>query len=247
MSAVAALAYLTAVISWGGLATAGYPTCWVLAWLAMGAIVLGSWVAALLPVGFVRALDRPAAARLLAVVAIGATAVGVSQAIQRGAWSPRDGTLLVRATFWMVSGLIGLFSADPVCRPEDAVLGTRVFSVSVAPQCSGFEGMGLILVFLAAVLTLWRRIYRFPHALLLLPLGVAAMWLANVVRIALLVAVGVRISPKVAVEGFHSQAGWLAFNGIALGLVLASRRIGFFTRSDSNAQEVAPPTRPPPT
>ena len=97
--------------------------------------------------------------------------------------------------------------------------------------------MGLIVVFLAAVLVLRRRTYRLPRALLLLPLGVVAMWLANVVHIALLIAVGVQISPTVAVQGFHSQAGWLAFNGIALGLVLASRRIGFFIRSDPGAEE----------
>jgi len=63
------------------------------------------------------------------------------------------------------------------------------------------------------------------------------MWLANVARIALLVAVGVWVSPTVAVQGFHSQAGWLAFNGISLGLVLASRRIRFFTRSDLGPDE----------
>ena len=90
--------------------------------------------------------------------------------------------------------------------------------------------MGLILVFLGAYLAFCRQTFRFPRALLFLPLGVAAMWLANVARIALLVAVGVWISPTVAVQGFHSQAGWLAFNGISLGLVLASRRIRFFTQ-----------------
>ena len=237
LSAVAVFACITMVISRGGPARAAYPGGLVLAWMTMGAIALGTWVAALLPAGFGPATDHRMARRLLAVVAAAAIAVGVSQIIERGLWSPRAGSPLVHATFWSVSGLIGMFSAETVCRPEESVVGTRAFSVRVAPQCSGFEGMGLILVFLAAVLALWRRSYRFPHALLLLPLGVAAIWLANVLRISLLVAVGVRISPAVAAGGFHSQAGWLAFNLISLGLVLASRRVRFFARSDPDADK----------
>jgi exosortase E/protease (VPEID-CTERM system) len=236
-AALAGFACLTSAISHGGLFSTAYPGGWVLAWVAIGAITLGTWVAVLLPRGFVRALGRPGAARLLVVVVVAATAVGTGLAWQRVFWAPKDNSPLVRVTYVAVSGLIGLFSSDPVCRPEEAVIGTRGFLVRVAPQCSGIEGMGLILVFLGIVLALWRRAYRFPHALLLLPLGVAALWLANVARIALLIAVGVWISPSVAVQGFHSQAGWLAFNGIALVLVLASRRIGFFTRPDPSADE----------
>ena len=39
-----------------------------------------------------------------------------------------------------------------------------------------------------------------------------------------------------ALGGFHSQAGWLAFLGVSLGLVAASRRSAFFdarARDDS--------------
>jgi exosortase E/protease (VPEID-CTERM system) len=233
--AFAGFVALTAVIARGGLIAAVYPSSWVLSWIAFGAITLGTWSVVLLPRGFAREVGP---ARLLVVLAVAVAAVGAGQVGERVFWAPRDGSLLVRATFWSVSGMIGLFFSDPICRPNQAVLGASGFTVKVAPECSGYEGMGLILVFLTAFLALFRRTYRFPRALLLLPLGVAAMWLANVARIVLLVAVGVRISPDVAVQGFHSQAGWLAFNGIALGLVFASRHIGFFTRSDPGAGEV---------
>jgi exosortase E/protease (VPEID-CTERM system) len=238
LAAFAVFAALTVVIARGGLRAAAYPGGWVLAWTTSGATTLGTWVAAVLPVGFMRASGRRGVARLLVALAVAVVAVGVGQAFEQVFWSAAEGSPLVRVTFWAVYGLIGLFTSDPVCRPEDAVLGTRAFFINVAPQCSGYEGMGLILVFLGAYLALCRRTYRFPRALLLLPLGVAAMWLANVVRIALLMAVADRISQKVAVQGFHSQAGWLAFNGISLGLVLASRRIRFFTRSDPHADDV---------
>ena len=61
--------------------------------------------------------------------------------------------------------------------------------------------------------------------------GTAAIWLANAARIAALVLIGARWSPSVACGGFHSQAGWLAFLGVGLGLVAASRRSSFFARS----------------
>lgn len=237
LTAFAAFAALTVVVTRAGPGVVAFGGTWAFAWFGMGAIALGTWIGAVLPPSFVRALGRRGAVQVLIGIALAAAAVGAGQACEQFLWSPRDNSPLVRTTFWTASWLIGLFASDPVCRPELAALGTRQFTVRVSPQCSGYEGMGLILVFLGAYLAFYRKTYRFPHALLLLPLGVAAMWLANIARIALLVGVGVWISPKVAVQGFHSQAGWLAFNGIALGLVLASRRIRFFTRSDPRAEE----------
>jgi exosortase E/protease (VPEID-CTERM system) len=235
--AFAGFTVLTTMIARGWLKAVVYPGGCVLAWAAMGAIALSTWAMVVLPRGFMHVVGRRGAARLLAVLAVAIAAVGVGHTCERVLWAPRAGTALTSATFWAASGLVGLFFSDPVCRPDRAILGVRGFTVNVSPQCSGYEGMGLILVFLAAFLGLFRRSYRFPHALLLLPLGVAAMWLANVARIALLITVGTLISPAVAVQGFHSQAGWLAFNGIALGLVLASRRIRFFTQPDPGAGE----------
>jgi exosortase E/protease (VPEID-CTERM system) len=38
---------------------------------------------------------------------------------------------------------------------------------------------------------------------------------------------------RLGVAGFHSVAGWLYLNAVALGVVLASRRFNFFVRSDA--------------
>jgi CAAX prenyl protease-like protein len=64
------------------------------------------------------------------------------------------------------------------------------------------------------------------------------------VRIAALVAVGTWVSSDVAVGGFHSLAGSLAFIAIALGLVLVSERARFFATADPAAdrEAVADPT-----
>src|SRR5207248_794031 len=68
--------------------------------------------------------------------------------------------------------------------------------------------------------------------LLLFPLGTGLVWLGNGVRIAALVAVGNWLSPAIATTGFHSQAGWLAFLGVALGLTVLTRSTGFFRACD---------------
>jgi exosortase E/protease (VPEID-CTERM system) len=64
----------------------------------------------------------------------------------------------------------------------------------------------------------------------LLPLGLAASWVLNVLRIAAILAIGASGWPVVAVNGFHTQAGWLAFNAIALGLIFLSRSSALFRR-----------------
>jgi exosortase E/protease (VPEID-CTERM system) len=139
-------------------------------------------------------------------------------------WKP-----LAAATFFLAERLLRLAYADVTSDSSELVLGTPEFSVQIAPQCSGYEGIGLITVFLALYLWLFRGRIRFPHALLLFPIGVLAIWLANAVRIALLVAVGTSFSPTLAVGGFHSQAGWLFFVGLALGFIAMTHRMRFFS------------------
>jgi exosortase/archaeosortase family protein len=74
----------------------------------------------------------------------------------------------------------------------DATVGTDEFWVRVLPVCSGYEGIGLIVVFLSAYLVGFRERFRFPQALLLLPIAIVAVWGLNVVRIVVLILVGRR-------------------------------------------------------
>jgi exosortase E/protease (VPEID-CTERM system) len=47
----------------------------------------------------------------------------------------------------------------------------------------------------------------------------------NALRIAVLIAIGAAGAPLVAVGGFHSQAGWIAFNAVAVVFCLCAQRI----------------------
>jgi exosortase E/protease (VPEID-CTERM system) len=99
--------------------------------------------------------------------------------------------------------------------------------------------MGLITAYLGGYLILFRRDLRFPHALFLIPLGLAAIWVVNVGRIAVLILIGDRVSPTLAIGGFHSQAGWLGFNLVALTLVFFVHHSSF-CRKVPNAHERVP-------
>jgi len=87
------------------------------------------------------------------------------------------------------------------------------------------------------LLWLWffRSDYKFPQALFIIPVGVGLIFLLNAVRIALLILIGNAGASAVAVGGFHSQAGWIAFNGVALALASVTRRMPWLCSACSPA------------
>jgi exosortase E/protease (VPEID-CTERM system) len=133
-------------------------------------------------------------------------------------------------TFDLVRHLLAPVMPTLAADPTTLVLSTDRFAVQIADVCSGLEGVGLMLAFCGAWLIYFRRDYIFPRALLLIPVGVVAIYALNVVRIAALVLIGNAGYPDVAVYGFHSQAGWIAFNAVACGLVFLSRRSTWLNR-----------------
>lgn len=210
-----------------------------LAWFG-SAIVAGAslalWV--LPPLGLLALL------RSLAGVAIAALAVAV------GAWTAGNATMglwwqpLRIGTFDGVRALLGLVASDVVADPNRFEIGIGDFRVLVAPQCSGYEGIGLILSFLSIYLLVFRARLRWPRALLLLPLGAALAWTVNLVRIAGLVALGAWVSPEIAIGGFHSYMGALTFCGLALGIAAVANRSPFFSRTEPGERDslLASPT-----
>ena len=117
--------------------------------------------------------------------------------------------------------------------PATRTIGSQKFNVEIATGCSGLEGMGLMLVF--SVLWLWffRSDYKFPRALLLIPIGMSAMFLLNAIRISVLILIGNAGASTVALGGFHSQAGWIAFNCVALAIASVTHRIPWLSSTQT--------------
>jgi exosortase E/protease (VPEID-CTERM system) len=139
---------------------------------------------------------------------------------------------LPAATFGGAAVLLRIFAENVVSDPSALILGTEDFSVSVGPACSGVEGFALITGFMALYLAMRRHALRFPHALILIPIGIALSWSLNVVRIAALILIGTHVSPELAVEGFHSHAGWLMFTVLSLSLAAAAHATPWLRRAD---------------
>jgi exosortase E/protease (VPEID-CTERM system) len=138
-----------------------------------------------------------------------------------------------------VAWLITPFAGAPVVHPEPHVIGTEAFKVAILSPCSGWHGILLITSLFAGYLWWFRRLHRFPHALLLFPIGIVLIYVANLVRMSALILVGIWISPTIAVDGFHSQAGWVAFLVVGLGLIWVTGRMPFFL-ADSESEAVPP-------
>ncbi len=148
---------------------------------------------------------------------------------------------LTALTFVAVFLTLSLFTPDAQADPEAFILGAEGFFVHIARQCSGLEGIALVTAFVAIYGFLFRRDLRFPHYwLIVLPLGLLLSWLLNVLRIALLVLIGARVSPDLAVNGFHSYAGWLFFTLLALFLLFIVQWIPWVHRCERTARPRVP-------
>ena len=212
------------------------------AWLIVTLTWFLCWLAAVVPFslwrGFLARQARP-------ILGISLVATGVAIFAGRVVellWRP-----LAASTFWIVERLLSLFYTDVTSQSSDLVIGTSRFTIEIAPACSGYEGIGLVLAFLSFFFWCFRRDLRFPQVLLLLPAAIVVIWLTNAARVAALIAVGTSVSLDIALGGFHSQVGWLAFNAVALAFVAVAWHVPWFrseSRQPSSVASVVNPTAP---
>ena len=208
-----------ALLREGGGAAALWPSLG--AWVAGMALILVGLGLYLAPAARWRAFLAEAWPNLLLVTAAGAAAPWLAVLI-RPLWRIEA---IADATFRAVAAIIGFLGYEVTADPARKIIGTDAFSISVAPVCSGIEGIALVTLFVTLYLVLFRRDLRFPRALLLYPLGIAASALLNVVRIAALLVIGLEGNPALAVGGFHSHAGWLMFTLVALAIVALAQTV----------------------
>jgi exosortase E/protease (VPEID-CTERM system) len=170
------------------------------------------------------------------MAAAGVAAIGVSHAF----WAR-----FARLTFSLVRILLEPFYRHLHVDADSLTLATDRFGIVVTDYCSGLEGVGLMLVFCSAWLWYFRRDYRFPRALLIVPIAALVIFLLNAVRIAALLAIGDAGHADIASAGFHSQAGWIVFNACALTMAIVFKRSRWLMsesaleRSTSSGAQVA--------
>jgi len=205
--------------------------------LALAAAPTECWRAALAP------LARPLGAGLLVGTALFWTGRAVDGTYVL--WGP-----LADVTLATSAALLRLVTEDVHLEESTRILGVGSFRVIVSKYCSGLEGLALFGLFFGAFLVLVRSRLRLARAAWLLPAGMLCVWFLNAVRIAALVALGAFHDPRLAVDAFHTHAGWPPLVAVALGCVALTTRVPFFARAgaaNGNARAAAavPNTRAP--
>ncbi|MEQ8484076.1 MAG: exosortase E/protease, VPEID-CTERM system [Pseudomonadales bacterium] len=222
LAAAAAFFAATAVVfSVPSVLTAAQYPMGVTVWLLTGMALATTWAHALAPWSFWCVLVRAEWPTLAMGLLAGAVA-SLFAASSQSLWDP-----LAYAALRLSHATLALVYDDVYLDLDTLALGVKDFVVLVGAPCSGYEGIGLISVFTALYLFMFRREFRFPRALLLLPAGIVVIWLFNVLRIVVLIMLGAEMSPEIALGGFHSQAGWVSFLLVSLGLLLVMHRTGF--------------------
>ena len=183
----------------------GWPL--LIAWLAsLGICALASlWLLA--PLSWWRALVAREA-RVVLLAGAGMLAGGGLIALLFRAWTAVP--WLVQVTLNSSAWLLRLVYPDAVVDPATAIIEVDGFRVQISDACSGYLGISLTLAFLACYGYLFRDELRPWLMAALLPLGVSISLALNALRIALLVMLGVEVSPELAVAGFHTHAGSIA-------------------------------------
>jgi exosortase E/protease (VPEID-CTERM system) len=237
LAAFAVFAALSNMLMAGSLRTSPRVGSWFLIWLFSLFVMLVLWAAAIQPLKSWKALTF----RLRGAIACGLI-VGLPTA-WIGTFVSTSWEALAGPTLRTTAAILGLFGIATSSNLVDRTLGTANFTVEIDAKCSGYEGIALVWIVLTVFFAVFRRQLRFPAAWLLFPIGTGLIWLCNAARIAALIAIGDKFSPELAVGGFHSQAGWLGFNAVSLGLIAISLRSPLFSRTpprDSHVHEVAP-------
>jgi exosortase E/protease (VPEID-CTERM system) len=145
-------------------------------------------------------------------------------------WAPAA-AITFHVVQWLLHPLLPSLRSDA----QSLTLISDHFAVTVSEECSGLEGIGLMLAFCAAWLWYFRREYIFPRALLIIPSAVLLIFVLNAVRIAALLLIGDAGHQRVASFGFHSQAGWIAFNLAAFCVAMVAKRSAWLNRAARDA------------
>lgn len=168
----------------------------------------------LMPASAWRDLFRDHARILLPTIAIALLIPSLAWAISL-AWNWFE--TLQLATFYGVAIVLAILGNDVFVNLEQETIGILDFYVEVAESCSGIEGLALTTAFLAIYALMMKDDLRMGRFWLIVwPAALLLSFLLNIVRISVLILIGAYVSPELAVNGFHSFAGWLSFTLLAL-------------------------------
>ena len=135
---------------------------WVAAWLLLGGLTLLSWLTAFFGPRTLRVIATESGGWLIASIGVGLLAWAAGT-YSRGSW-----VYIRTPTLRAAYGLLRRVDPTAWTQPDRFLIGAGQFAVEISTDCSGYEGVGLLWVFLFTFFWLSRSRLRFPHAFLLL-------------------------------------------------------------------------------
>jgi len=132
---------------------------------------------------------------------------------------------------WIVSSLLKLTFTGVLFTRDNFGLAIQGFQVNIYKPCSGVEGMTLFLfVYIAYLMVDWHTVSKM-RALFVGLLGILAMYLANVIRIYLIMALGFEVfqhmgmaaASTLVLRYFHGNVGWFLYGVVILIYVAWTR------------------------
>lgn len=191
--------------------------------VACGLLAALTWVLGLLPIRLWKTA-LPDVVRGMSLAVPLAVAVWLISRTTRDSWR-----FFSEPTLAAVLTVLRIFGQVPEHLPKSLTVSLQQFSVDIDPDCSGYQGFGIMAIFSTVYVWAIRKQLRFPQAWLLVPLALVASWCGNVLRISSLLAIGAYVSPEIALGGFHSQAGWMFLVVVAVLFVGVTQRLPFFS------------------
>ncbi len=93
------------------------------------------------------------------------------------------------------------------------ILGVEDFKVGISKVCSGIDSLLFFISLFTILFVLnWKELDKKRMMLLLIP-GLIGTFILNIARVFLIVLIAIKISPELAVDLFHTNAGWVLFLG----------------------------------
>jgi exosortase E/protease (VPEID-CTERM system) len=134
---------------------------------------------------------------------------------------------LQAATFNTTALFLQLLGEPVISDPERSVIGIGDFFAEVAAGCSGIAGIILVSAVMAGYALAFKEQLKISRALVLIPLAAGLSWVLNGVRIGALLWIGAHISPELAVDSFHTYAGWLVFCALSAVMLLVAENLSW--------------------
>jgi exosortase E/protease (VPEID-CTERM system) len=211
----------------------------IILWFLTALSTLVSWCRLLQPLPNVLAFISKNRWNLLLAGIIGILLLLITKSAGE-LWKP-----LSFITLHGVSFLLSVLFPDSVfIDTPNKLLGLNEFVVFIAPPCSGLEGLITSLFVIGLYIVVLRKELLFPASFILLPLAALLSITLNIVRIALLLIIGAFYSADVAVEGFHSVAGWISAAITAFLVIFVFSSLSIFNKKSTEQTDTVKQSGP---